>query len=495
MDAPIIPYIRCTHTGLTPGGATNTSPVLITDLDTGLENQHRKVPSYVPVGGFIDIPATARSLLSFDNGVLRRFHDAGYIVADLIEPSAETTIIYVDADTPLNADQQNGSQGRPYGTLASAVAAIPVATTDDEMRSTTYLMVSGKAHDEDFNIDITGRKVWVLYRGGFSIGEFAGSGGTESGIRRNINITGDASGFGGLVSSLGFASMTDNPSWHQTSTTGETMMRLSGTVNIDLTGAAALSLALQCEIRSSDGSKAGDSILATATSNVFLYIEHTKVRGNISGALLTLVTAARCRFTGEDITLNRISQALHSDFQQLTFTVSAAYTSMEPAGFIGCRFKNAMVFTGPVGSLIVDGYSNSSAKTAGVILAGGATKVFIGAAYTSIFNGGGTPTTGQHYEAQAAVGGTAGTLGVGTRMASPGAFNLTKLSWESTSADATTIMKILVNGAVADTVTLTGVSGAIALPLQAVVAEGDVVAVEFDAGTAPGASTVQVYGQ
>ncbi len=75
--------IRCAHTGVFPGGRVNSGPVFISDLDTGLENQLRKVPCYVPFGGFIDIPATSRSLISFESGVIRKFVNAGILTSNL----------------------------------------------------------------------------------------------------------------------------------------------------------------------------------------------------------------------------------------------------------------------------------------------------------------------------------------------------------------------------------------------------------------------------
>jgi len=61
------------------GGRPNTAPVQIPDLDVGYENQDRKVPVYVPVGGHIDINASSRSMLSFEQGGIRKFTNANVI--------------------------------------------------------------------------------------------------------------------------------------------------------------------------------------------------------------------------------------------------------------------------------------------------------------------------------------------------------------------------------------------------------------------------------
>jgi hypothetical protein len=66
---------------------------LINDLDVGHENQLRKVKCYVPVGGFIDIPGSSRSLLSFNHGTIRKFHEIGVIIAQMFfAPETYTTL-------------------------------------------------------------------------------------------------------------------------------------------------------------------------------------------------------------------------------------------------------------------------------------------------------------------------------------------------------------------------------------------------------------------
>jgi len=85
--------IRLTHTGFLADGRINNNPVLINDLDVGYENQNRKVACYVPVGGHIDIPGSSRSLLSFDSGTIRKFHQVGVITAQMfVVPEGYTTI-------------------------------------------------------------------------------------------------------------------------------------------------------------------------------------------------------------------------------------------------------------------------------------------------------------------------------------------------------------------------------------------------------------------
>ncbi len=76
-------FIRVTHTGVYANGRPNTGHVFINDLDVGYENQLRKAPCYVPVGGFIDIPATSRAIYSYDQGAISKFIVAGVIHAKM----------------------------------------------------------------------------------------------------------------------------------------------------------------------------------------------------------------------------------------------------------------------------------------------------------------------------------------------------------------------------------------------------------------------------
>jgi hypothetical protein len=67
------------------------------------------------------------------------------------------------------------------------------------------------------------------------------------------------------------------------------------------------------------------------------------------------------------------------------------------------------------------------------------------------------------------------------------------LTWNSQTADGTTVFKVIKNGANIQSFTLTGVSGSAHFAAAVAIAAGDLIAVEYDAGTAPGRTTVQVY--
>lgn len=72
--------LRVQHLGLSPRS------IYLTDIDNP-ENklQGRKVKVYVPYLGTIDIPATERALLSYEQGNVRGFIESGYVKAWIVD--------------------------------------------------------------------------------------------------------------------------------------------------------------------------------------------------------------------------------------------------------------------------------------------------------------------------------------------------------------------------------------------------------------------------
>lgn len=83
-------------------------------------------------------------------------------------------------------------------------------------------------------------------------------------------------------------------------------------------------------------------------------------------------------------------------------------------------------------------------------------------------------------------------LNAGTKQTVPKAGKMAALSWQSFGADATTVIKVHKNGAVVETITLTGVEGVDAT-LTTTVAAADTVGIEFDAGTVPSDMSLNLY--
>lgn len=113
-----------------------------------------------------------------------------------------------------------------------------------------------------------------------------------------------------------------------------------------------------------------------------------------------------------------------------------------------------------------------------------------------IFMGGasmGAGDVGKHFGAQdTSNGGKNAVLSSDNQMSCGIVGFVTLLTWNSASANATTVFKINKNGLVVATLNLTGVSGAVAV-VGVPCAQGDLFAVEYDAGQSPGRTTVQVW--
>jgi len=83
MSLPIL-TLRLSHTGITSDGRVNLSSVLISDADVGSDLQTRKVPVYVPVGGFVTLPLTSHTLYSLAQGNIAGFVSAGLLEATMV---------------------------------------------------------------------------------------------------------------------------------------------------------------------------------------------------------------------------------------------------------------------------------------------------------------------------------------------------------------------------------------------------------------------------
>lgn len=118
MPTPTRPtlLIRLTHTGQLPGGLQNTNPVQIPDLDVGYENQDRKVPVYVPPQGHIDVPASSRSMLSFEQGGIRKFTNANVIRSKMFYVPETYTSVTIPAasEYPAGTFVWNTSENVAY---------------------------------------------------------------------------------------------------------------------------------------------------------------------------------------------------------------------------------------------------------------------------------------------------------------------------------------------------------------------------------------------
>lgn len=85
--------IRVFHNGLYSNGRPNTSQsILIDDINTGLVQQNRKQPVYVPVGGFVELPITDQVLFSYVQGSISKLLETNQVTI-IVPPDGFTRII------------------------------------------------------------------------------------------------------------------------------------------------------------------------------------------------------------------------------------------------------------------------------------------------------------------------------------------------------------------------------------------------------------------
>jgi hypothetical protein len=107
----------------------------------------------------------------------------------------------------------------------------------------------------------------------------------------------------------------------------------------------------------------------------------------------------------------------------------------------------------------------------------------------------GAADSGKHFVIQGDALSNAGAAALNQKnqIVMPNSGTIKLLVWNSESATGTTVFKINKNGSVVETLTLTGPSGTLVASTSYVA--GDKIAVEYDAGTAPDETTVQLWGQ
>jgi hypothetical protein len=413
-----------------------------------------------------------------------------------LTPQVSTSVLYVDNGLSIDTDDQDGSAARPFKTVQQALDALPVATTTLGMLATPVIRVASGVYDEDLTPDLTGKRIRIELHGVFRLGDYSAVGGNfnDASPRRNITFVGDSATVGSTLCAFKMAHV-DAPQWDAAT------VQISGKVDANsLTLGNHVALQLTGNIEGTTGDDTGVSIDTTSHlvggKSFVLGMTSALLVGAINAPSLVIGAVQYCTFGG-GFAIKGVHLIKDSKVDKdITITDDWMSPSRGQQGYVGVRFEPGITFTGPAGTFKVDAISNYWAITNDLALAGGATVDYQGVGKTCVFDGGGTPTAALNYEAHAASGGTASaSFDHTTQVPSSMKGRLTKLSWMTADADATTVMEIMLDGSVVDTVTLPGASGTIALPLQALVDEGELLAVRHASGTAPGAGTVRLCAQ
>lgn len=415
--------------------------------------------------------------------------------------------LWVDGTTGVPVADQTGAFAAPFSTIQAAIDEVPVATDAASSRCLHHIRIAQGTYDEDLTVDITGRRILLAALATWNLGLFDSATWQPSGTRRNITITGDSSTIDNIRTYFGILNFIEGGNRGGSVSSSFTAPRISGQLTSDIAGPNdSIEMDIEAEIYGTNGGESGVSIDFSSDTDVNLNLIRSHLRGQIVGGStaadsnLLLSRLYQTRLRG-DVTADNVSLVRECDCEE-NWTINAASGGGSAVlGFLDTIFEGEMDCDNSAFLMKVDAYTQARMMAQGGTVVNGF-KEFRYTTETTAFAGGASaPSAGEHLEAQAGVGGTSTTLGVSTEAVIPHAGNLVRLAWNSASADATTVMKVVVASVVVATVTLTGASGSLDLsalavsPVQPQVAAGAKIAVEYDTGTAPGNITAQVYMQ
>ena len=277
---------------------------------------------------------------------------------------------------PVNGNDATGAFGdlsKPFKTIQAACSAVPTPAIGDNAasRNVWTIIVTPADYDEDLNIDLTRKRIILASWGPWGLGVFNSLDWAPSGTRRNITLTTvDAIINDGIRNGFSIQPMLPAGEGLTTHQAYLTRPRISG--KIDCSGVlGSIELTLSAEVFGTTGGSGGDSVVA-GTCIVQSYFYHCRFRGMVTGVNWNFQVNERTQFGGL-VTVNGYSTILSCRFAAGMTTATAPNAGILPGGFYDTDF--AGTFTGPAGSLRLDGATNYWFKTNGAVLAGGATKV------------------------------------------------------------------------------------------------------------------------
>lgn len=280
----------------------------------------------------------------------------------------------VDPPNGNDATGEFGDLGKPFQTIQAAVNAVPTPAIGDSAGSRTVwvVLVSPGTYDEDLSIDITRKRIILASVGPWNLGTFNSADWAPSGTRRNITLfTTDAIVNDGIRNGFSIQPMLPAGEGLTTHQAYLTRPRISGMIDVSAVQGPSLELTLSVEVFGTTGGSGGNSIIGGAAI-IQSYFYHCRFRGMLSGTNWNFQVNERTRFGGL-VNILGYSTILSCRFDAGMTVASAANQGITPGGFYLTDF--AGTFTGPAGSLRLDGQTNYWFKTNGAVLAGGATKV------------------------------------------------------------------------------------------------------------------------
>lgn len=283
-------------------------------------------------------------------------------------------VTIVDPPHGNDATGAFGNLALPFATIQAAINAVPTPAIGDSVASRTVwtIIIAPGTYDEELAVDITRKRIILASWGPWNLGMFDSVDWAPSGVRRNITLsTTDGTINDGIRNGFSIQPMFPAGEGLTTHQAYLTRPRISGKIDCSAVAGPSFEFTVSAEVFGTTGGAAGDSLVG-GSSIVQSYIYHSRLRGRLTGVNWNFQVNERTRFEGL-VTVTGYSTILSCRFDAGMTTTTAANAGIRPGGFYLTDF--AGTFTGPVGSLRLDGQTNYWFKTNGAVLAGGATKV------------------------------------------------------------------------------------------------------------------------
>ena len=284
--------------------------------------------------------------------------------------------ISVDASRSIHA-RQDGSPLYPYREMLAGIEGFPIGTTQAEFQTPNLVKVAAGTYDEALRIDIR-RNITILSDYAWDLGEFNASGGSQSGVRRNITLTGDASFINGVPPQFRIINGTSPDR-----ASNAAVNNISGQILNEMVVRGGSVILDGVRIWGSNSGNTGTCIDMTGGEPSNFIMANVVLNGgfDLDGGAAWL---GDCSLRGDTCSLGAVVLADCTEFDCADFNVTAAFDASafsNPSGFLNCAFDRAMNYTWGAGALtpfVVDAYTNDRSKDFGVTLGGGATKVIVG---------------------------------------------------------------------------------------------------------------------
>lgn len=471
-----------------------------------LDDNHYDIPT-LQAAGVRMVPFT-EGLAARIAGGDRRPGDAE---ASLFGDAGFTSMGFVvDVNTLIGPNDQDGTSLRPFSEINRAISldVIPKAFDLATSQVVNTVLVKGGTYLENIEWDAQFRRIKLLYDGPVNIGAMQEFAWRPSGPTFDIRVFGDVLNLpagDGIRSFVGIGPVSNPGDMRGGTMASMTGWRMNGQLKLDVFNSASGNFQLLLhgmEIFGTTGDSSGVSIDGTL--------------GNVNGSLdafglnchgaMNLGNDIRAS-TFKAVRMPSVDGESVSDWIDVEcdgpLNMERSMTSSFGAlrGFIDCSITGPITSVVANPAIIMDGVTFANSKGLRTVFPDDVVLELRDVGLQDLFIAGGSPTSGQEFEAYAGASGTAAAHGTSTSARLPKAVMFFKLAWSLATAAAGTELEIRINDTtIAKTVVLTGSVGELDLVgfLPAgmyLTVDSDVVSVRYNGtGAAPGAGVVRIIG-